>query len=148
MPTLAVTTSNVGGPNGIAISSIASRMRSAVVCGLKWLAGEGDQELFASVPICRITESAGFLQGGADRPENLVAGEVAEGVVVPLEVVEIEERDREDVAVAFGPRGPLGHVLVEPFSITQACQVVATGIVEQRRVETLEFCSLMRQAAM
>ena len=73
--------------------------------------GEDQRELLAAVAAGEVDLADAAEQDLADRAQDRVAGLVAMGVVDLLEVVEVEEDERERVADAVGAP-PLEHELL------------------------------------
>ena len=80
-----------------------------------------------------------MLRGEAlgDLDEDLVAGGVAEGVVDRLEVVEVEEDDREPAAVATGAGDGVADALAEQRAVGEAGDGVVEGLVGELVLEGL-----------
>jgi hypothetical protein len=64
--------------------------------------GENDKELFASPAPCDVSDTKGLTQSVGEHPEDDVAAVMALGVVDMLEMVDVEQDDREGIAVARG----------------------------------------------
>jgi hypothetical protein len=64
--------------------------------------GKDDEKLFASVAAGKVVGAHTMKQSFGDQAEGLVAGGMAEGVVVALEVINVEHHDRQSAAAAEG----------------------------------------------
>lgn len=100
--------------------------------GLAQLAGAGQvaiggnhRELLTAIAghVIAGTPCAG-LQHAGDGLQALVAGLVAEVVVVQLEVVDIQHQQGQLLATARGPRPFVGEDFIEVAAVTQASQCV------------------------
>src|SRR4029079_4721096 len=86
-----------------------------------------------AVERCRPGPRAGGRR--ADPPQQLVAGEMAGGVVVALEVVDVGERDAPAVPVALRPRLHRREVLGEAVAVAEAGQRVLARVAVHAAVE-------------
>ena len=72
--------------------------------------------------------AAARVENRSDTPENRVAGLVAELVVDALEVVEIDEHQRERVADSLGASPLERQLVIERPSVGEAGQAVGRGL--------------------
>ena len=68
-------------------------------------------------------------QARADRAQQLVAGVVAERVVEHLQVVDVEEEQREAAALRVGARDRVAEALEQQGAVGQAGERVVQGVV-------------------
>ena len=87
--------------------------------------GENDRELLATVAAGRITFALqAVAQGCTDSAQGVVTGEVAECIVVGLEVVDIQHQQRQG-RVEAAQAAPFGQqLLVEVTAVVQSGQAV------------------------
>jgi hypothetical protein len=93
-------------------------------------------------------------EGARHRPQHLVAGGVAACVVHLLEVVEIDQEQREAAAVAIGGRKLALELLAEPAAVGDTGQIVGggeigeplvrAGVVDRERRQVGELTSDLR----
>ena len=86
--------------------------------------GQQDSKLLAAQPGGEIDLAEVLAEDIGDVAEDAIAGRVAEGVVDPLEVVQVDERDRERPTRAAGPNQLGRGCLREGTPIGQVCEVV------------------------
>ena len=89
------------------------------------------EELVAAEAAQRVRGARHLLEAPGDRPQQLVAREVAEGVVHALEVVEVDQQDGADAAVARDARVGLVEPVLEERPVGQAGQGVVQGAVRE-----------------
>ena len=114
---------------------------------LQVLRGQDREQLLAAVAVDGVSAPALVGERAGDGAEHLVAGQVAGGVVVGLEAVDVEQDHREAVPVALGTAGEHREVLVLAEPVAQPGQVVPAGIRRSStRVQALELRLLGSQA--
>ena len=96
---------------------------------------QDQHELLAAVAVGGVAGAQLHPDGRGDRAQRLVAGDVAELVVVGLEAVDVADRDRERLPVAAGVELDVGQVLDERAAVAQARERVAAGVLAQADVE-------------
>ena len=143
----------VSTPRGVAVVRDArvararSRMRStAIVPGRERLLGEDAQELLAAVAVERVAAAGLGLELGRHRLQHLVAGLVAVGVVVGLEVIDVEQRHAVPVAVAGHSGLEQLEILLQRPAVAESGQRVAPGDVGELVVEPLQLDALVGSA--
>ena len=117
--------------------------------GERFLGGgvrQHDQQLLAAEPVGHVLAAQAAANRRGDRPQRLVAGEVAELVVVDLEAVDVAQRDRERVAARLVAGLEPGQLVGERAAIAHAGQRVATGILLEPLVEPRELGLAVGQA--
>ena len=88
-----------------------------------------DHELIAAEAGHGVGVTKGGGEPGGHRLEELVAGGVAEGVVDPLEAVEVDEKQCDVEMAPAPPRHGLGHPVNDQSTVRQAGQVIVQGLV-------------------
>ena len=99
--------------------------------------GEQEEELVAALPGDRVGLADGRAEPLGDGAQQLVARRVAEVVVDELEVVEVDEEDRDVRAGAPRPREGEVEVLGEHRAVRQAGERVVEGEVRELGLELL-----------
>src|SRR5207302_6417617 len=89
--------------------------------------GEDDDELLAAPAAHDVFDPGGAGDAPGDLPQDGVAGVVAERVVDGLEVVDVDDRYRQVVVVAFGAGGVGGELFVEVPPVGQPGERVGAG---------------------
>ena len=89
--------------------------------------GQDDEELLAAEADDRVGAAQLRVPGDRAFAQDRVAGEVAVGVVVGLEVVDVDDRQAERRLGAAGPRHLARQLLVERAPVRQAGEGVAAG---------------------
>ena len=103
--------------------------------GLDRLLGQQHQEFLAAVAVEGVAGADLLIERAGDRAQDVVTGQMAGRVVVGLEEVDVEQRDRVDVAVAIDPAAQDIEVLGEPVAVAEAGQRVVPGVVVQLAVQ-------------
>jgi hypothetical protein len=96
-------------------------------------------ELLAAIARGESLSAGTLMQQRSERAQQVVAGEVAVRVVVVLEVVDIEEQERELAAMAPATAELLIERLPEESVVVQPGQTVAIRHVRQLRIELLQL---------
>jgi hypothetical protein len=112
--------------------ALGHRMR-ALGSGL----GEQDGELVAAQAGEHVGLAEPVLQRDADDADQLVARAVARGVVVELEVVEVEDQERDLLAIALAEREHALEVLEEAAPVEQVGDRVVVGEVVELALEAV-----------
>ena len=86
---------------------------------------QDEQQLLSAEPVGDVVASQGAVDRGGDRLERIVAGEVAETIVICLEVVDIADGERDRLLRAAAQRGQCGKVVGERVPVAQARERVA-----------------------
>ena len=109
---------------GQCCDSMAAHSASAIwtaVCAFD--AGQQDDEFLAAEPHHQVARAGVGRQGGGDHPEDVVAGQVAELVVVRFEIVNVDRQHRERHA-NFGSRSDGVDTLGQPSAVGKTGQRV------------------------
>ena len=88
-------------------------------------------ELVAAEPCTRVLGTDARLEPLRDLDEQLVAGRVAEAVVDRLEVVEIDEQDREEVLPAMPPLERMRDAIREEHPVREPRERVVVRLVRR-----------------
>ena len=117
------------------MAAIAARARSTATsaCVLVGL-GHEQRELVAAQAGEDVLGAGDVAQRGGDRGEHDVAALVAERVVDRLEVVDVEQRERERPLVAQRARELLAQALVEGAVVGQAGERIGGRLLDEDRV--------------
>ncbi len=86
-----------------------------------------DNELFATVTRCEVIAARGMLEQTRDAGENVVADQMAKRVVVRLEIIDIEDGQRQRQAVTLRMCQIFDLSLLERAMIVQVRQAVGGG---------------------
>src|SRR4051794_36433854 len=116
----------------------------AVGEGLLWKDAE---ELLTAVAVQRVAGSGLILQLGGDRLENLITGLMTVGVVVRLEVIDIQECHAVPVPVPCHAGFEQLEVLLEGAAIAQSGQRISPGDGGELGIEPYELAALVGQLA-
>ena len=95
--------------------------------GHQGLLGEDAQELFAAVAVERVSPASMVLELGRDSLKDLVTGLVTVGVVVGLEVIDVEQSHAVAVPIAGHARLQQVEILIEGPAVTQSGERVPSG---------------------
>ena len=98
---------------------------------------EQDRELVTAEPRRRVAGAQAAAEALGRRHEEPVTGFVAERVVHGLEVVDVEEQDREALGAALRPLGRVLHAVAEPCLVRQAGELVVERPVHELVLEAL-----------
>ena len=107
---------------------------------------EDQRELVAADPGHGVALAQGRAHPLADLLEHVVADPVAEGVVDLLELVEVDQDDREQAAVAPAARHRLAQAVLEQEPVGQAGQRVVLGEMQHAGFGPLAFGDVGRGA--
>ena len=131
IPTLAVS-----GPAGVGTSARIAAPRSSASSVASADAAHGHQhgELVAAEARHDVALAQPVVQHHGHRRQHAVAGAVAEVVVHPLEVVQVEQEQRAAHPVAAAVRDVAVQLLLEAAPVEQAGQRVVVGHVAQARL--------------
>ena len=97
--------------------------------------GQDDRELVAAEPPGDVDRPARRADRGRDPPQRLIARDMAARVVQRLEVVEVDDDDRDVRLAADGPRELLLEPLVEGAVVQDSGQRVLVDLASQILVE-------------
>ena len=115
----------------------ADRARDLLRHDLGALAGrsrEQDQELLAAPATGVVVDAEGAPKSLADTSQDLVSDVVSVGVVDLLEVVEVEEDDRELVALLLRRAQLVVEDLTEEAAVVEPGEGIGRGLVVEARV--------------
>ena len=112
------------------------------------LFGEDAQELFPAIAVERVPAADLGLELGGHGPQDLVARRVPVGVVVGLEVIDVEQSHAVAVAVTGHSGLQQRKILLEGPPVPQARERVPTGDDDERVVQGLQFGPLPGQLVM
>ena len=100
---------------------------------------EDDQELFAAVPIDIVAEPRLLPQDSGDLAERGVTREVPGGIVVALEVVDVEEGETVAVPIAVHTRMQRSEIFLHAQTVADPCQRIAPTLIEVLLTPRLEL---------
>ncbi len=95
------------------------------------------RELVAAQARDGVAAAGGVEQASRNDRQQLVAGRMPHRVVDRLEVVEVEEHHREQLALARGARQRVRHPVAEERAVGEPGELVVEGLAEQLRLQRL-----------
>ena len=107
-----------------------------------------NEKLLPAVAIGGIVAANGIAQGPGDLPKDLVAGQMAEGVVDRLEVIKIDLQEPEAAACAGKATAGGPEILIELQAVAGTRQLIGASGDLQREVDPLEFGPLASLTAL
>ena len=125
---------------GSAAASTAARTRSAAASASSAVGvRKRDQQLLAAEPEGHVLAAQAAADRDGDRPQRLIAGEVAELIVVDLESVDVAQRDRERLAARLVSGLEPRQLVRERSAVAHAGERVTAGVLPEPLVEPRQF---------
>ena len=93
--------------------------------------GEDEREFLSSVSAGQVVGTDGPKQGISDKTEGFVAGGVSEGVVVALEIIDIEHHQGERPPLATGTENLAFEEFLHVAAVVEAGQGVVDGLLAE-----------------